>query len=296
MTLKDNLLGLMIIFIWGFNFVVIAWGVQDMPPLLMGAARFLCVALLGSLFVAKPGIPWRWMALYAITLCFGQFALLFSALAFGMPAGLASIVLQSQALFTILFSIVLLKEQLHRTQLIALTIAFFGLWAISSAGQSTDMTLIGFMLTIAGAMSWAIGNIVNRKITQLGYQANLGLVVWSAWIAVIPFALSSYYIEGPEVILQTFESFNLSSALVLLYLAIGASILGYSMWGALLSRYPAGQVAPLTLGVPVVGIMCASFFLGETLNSGQILGILLVMLSLFINAFGKRLFNKKQLA
>ncbi|OKY26350.1 EamA family transporter [Thalassotalea sp. PP2-459] len=296
MTLKDNLLGLMIIFIWGFNFVVIAWGVQDMPPLLMGAARFLCVALLGSLFVAKPGIPWRWMALYAITLCFGQFALLFSALAFGMPAGLASIVLQSQALFTILFSIVLLKEQLHRTQLIALTIAFFGLWAISSAGQSTDMTLIGFMLTIAGAMSWAIGNIVNRKITQLGYQANLGLVVWSAWIAVIPFALSSYYIEGPEVIPQTFESFNLSSALVLLYLAIGASILGYSMWGALLSRYPAGQVAPLTLGVPVVGIMCASFFLGETLNSGQILGILLVMLSLFINAFGKRLFNKKQLA
>lgn len=296
MTLKDNLLGLMIIFIWGFNFVVIAWGVQDMPPLLMGAARFLCVALLGSLFVAKPGIPWRWMALYAITLCFGQFALLFSALAFGMPAGLASIVLQSQALFTILFSIVLLKEQLHRTQLVALTIAFFGLWAISSAGQSTNMTLLGFMLTIAGAMSWAIGNIVNRKITQLGYQANLGLVVWSAWIAVIPFALSSYFFEGPEVIIQTVESVKLSSVLVILYLAIGASILGYSMWGALLSRYPAGQVAPLTLGVPVVGIICASFFLGETLNSEQILGIVLVMLSLLINAFGKRLFNKKQIA
>ena len=112
MSLKDTFIGLIIIFIWGFNFVVIAWGVESMPPLLMGGLRFLLVALLGSLFIAKPNIPWRWMALYALTLCFGQFSLLFSALAFGMPAGLASLVLQSQAVFTLLFSLFMLKEQI----------------------------------------------------------------------------------------------------------------------------------------------------------------------------------------
>lgn len=92
----------------------------------MGGLRFLLVALLGSLFIRKPSIPWRWMALYVFTLCFGQFSLLFSASAFGMPAGLASLVLQSQAVFNLLFSVVILKEQIKTNQVIAMLIAGTG--------------------------------------------------------------------------------------------------------------------------------------------------------------------------
>lgn len=286
MSLKDNFIALVIIIIWGFNFIVIAWGVQDLPPLLMGAGRFLLVATLGSLFVKKPNIPWRWMALYAFTLCFGQFALLFSALAYGMPAGLASLVLQSQAVFTIILSALFLKEKIKINQVFAMGLAAVGLFFISMSGQNGDMTLLGFGLTIAAAIAWASGNVVNRVINQKGYQANLGLVVWSSWVAFIPFIVASYFVEGSAVIIESVNNLTLNSVAVLFYLAIAASILGYSLWSYLLTHYPAGQVAPLTLGVPVVGIICAAIFLEEVISFQQTIGIVLVMLGLLVNAVG----------
>lgn len=261
MTFKDSLIGLLIIFIWGFNFVVIAWGVNDLPPLFMGAARFFMVATLGSIFIKKPAIPWRWMAIYAITLCFGQFALLFSAMAFGMPAGLASLVLQSQAVFTLILSALLLKESIKINQVLAMVFAGLGLCIIGMTGQHGNMTAIGFGLTIAAAIAWAGGNVINRLINQQGYKANIGLVVWSSWIAIIPFLISSILFEGRDAIITSLTNISFTTIFVVMYLAIAASILGYSLWSYLLTHYPAGQVAPLTLGVPVVGIFCASFFL-----------------------------------
>lgn len=95
MSVKDTLLGLIIVLVWGFNFVVIAWGLEGIPPLLMGGLRFLLIALMGTFFVSNPQIPFRWLLLYGMTLGFGQFAFLFTAMTVGMPAGLASLVLQS---------------------------------------------------------------------------------------------------------------------------------------------------------------------------------------------------------
>ncbi|MCO4798265.1 MAG: EamA family transporter [Colwelliaceae bacterium] len=286
MTFKDSLIGLLIIFIWGFNFVVIAWGVNDLPPLFMGAARFFMVATLGSIFIKKPAIPWRWMAIYAITLCFGQFALLFSAMAFGMPAGLASLVLQSQAVFTLILSALFLHESIKTSQIVAMVFAGLGLFIIGITGQHGNMTAIGFGLTIAAAIAWAGGNVINRMINQRGYKANIGLVVWSSWVAIIPFLLSSIMFEGSDAIVTSITNISYLTVFVVMYLAIAASILGYSLWSYLLTHYPAGQVAPLTLGVPVVGIFCASFFLGEVITIQQYIGIALVMFGLVINAIG----------
>jgi len=297
MSFKDNLIALLIIFIWGFNFVVIAWGVSDLPPLLMVAARFFLVATLGALFVRKPDIPWRWMTLYAVTLCFGQFSLLFSAVAFGMPAGLASLVIQSQAVFTLIFSALFLKEVIKVNQIIGMIFAGIGLLIIGMSGQQSEMTIVGFILTIASAIAWATGNIVNRMINQRGYKANLGLVVWSAWPAFIACIVSSVIFEGSDVIIAGLNNITISTVMVLGYLAIGASIIGYSLWSYLLGRYPAGQVAPLTLGIPVVGIVCASLFLNEVINTQQSIGIVVVMCGLVINTINgkwiKRLLLKK---
>lgn len=292
MSFKDSVLGLLIIFIWGFNFTVIKWGVADLPPLLMGAGRFLLVALLGCFFIKRPNIPFKWLCYYALALCFGQFSLLFCAIAFGMPAGLASIVLQSQAMFTIVIAALFLHEKIKPVQIIAMLIAGCGLLVIGLSKNEQSMTLIGFALTIASAVSWGIGNVINRQINQLGYQANIGLVVWSAWIAFIPFMLASLYFEGWQQISSSIENITVSAMSVLLYLAIAASILGYSLWSYLLQHYPAGQVAPLTLGVPVVGIICADFFLSETIGASQWLGITLVMFGLLINTFSGKLVGR----
>ena len=286
MSLRDSFLGLIIIAIWGFNFIVIAWGIEYMPPLMMGTARFIFVAVIGSFFIKRPDIPWRWMILYAMTLCFGQFALLFSAMSYGMPAGLASLVLQSQALFTIVFSALFLKEKITVNQIMAMLFAGAGLAIIGASQQQTTMTVLGFGLTIAAAIAWGLGNIINRVINQRGYRADLGLVVWAAWPAIIPFAIASVYVEGLEAITHSLSIFGWQSVGVLLYLALGASMLGYSLWSYLLAHYPAGQVAPLTLGVPVVGLLLAMLLLNEGLNTLQIIGIILVMFGLVVNALG----------
>lgn len=289
MSFKDSLIGFLIIIIWGVNFLAIAWGLDGLPPLLMGALRFALVFSVGFLFVKKPNIPFKWMFAYAMVISFGQFAFLFSAMSLGMPAGLASLVLQSQALFTLIFAALLLKEQVKSAQLLAMLVAGVGLYIIASTGEDTSMTLIGFILTIIGASSWALGNIVNRVINNRGFKPGIDLVIWSAWIPVIPFIISSYIIEGPELIVTSLMNFDWVSFLALCYLAIAASIAGYGLWSYLLGRYPAAQVAPLTLGVPIVGITASALFLNETISTTQWLGSSFVLLGLVINAFGKKL-------
>lgn len=283
MTFKDTCLALVIIVVWGLNFVVIAVGLDGIPPLLMGGLRFLLVAVIGCWFVARPNVPLKWFIAYGLSLSFAQFALLFVAMAVGMPAGLASLVLQSQVLFTLIFAFWALKEQIKVSQVIAICIAGVGLFIIGMTKGESSMTVLGFALTILAASCWAVGNLVTKKISKLGYKADVSLVIWSALFSCVPFFLLSIVVEGPDLILQSLQNFNVTSFLSLLYLALVATILGYSLWSYLLSRYQAGQVAPLTLGVPVVGLFSASVFLDEQLTNQQLLGIGIVMLGLMVN-------------
>jgi len=292
MSFKDTLLGLLIVIIWGVNFVVIVWGLEGLPPLLMGALRFALVFSLGIFFVKRPSIPFRWLAAYALILSFGQFSFLFSSMALGMPAGLASLVLQSQALFTLIFAALLLKEQIKFAQILAMLVAGAGLILIATSSENTEMTAIGFGLSIVAATFWALGNIINRMINKQGYKAGLDLVIWSAWIPVVPFLLSSYIFEGPALIIESMKAFNWTSFMALCYLSVAASIIGYSLWSYLLDHYPAGQVAPLTLGVPIVGISASAFFLGESISMIQWVGSGCVLLGLLINAFGQKVTMK----
>jgi len=288
MSNRDALLALAIIFIWGLNFVVIAWGVEGIPPLLLGGIRFLFVAAVGSFFFKRPNTPLLWWFALAIPISFLQFAFLFSAISYGMPAGLASLVLQSQILFTLIFSFLFLRENIQAYQIIAIIIAGFGLLLIAPINDTATVTALGFSLTIAGAVCWAIGNISTRTIGQKGYDANVNLVIWSSWIPPIPFFICSYFIEGSELIKSSLLNFDLQSAFALFYLSVVATVMGYGMWSYLLKQYPAAQVAPLTLGVPIVGLTSSWLLLDEHINHIQWMGILLVIIGLLINTFGKK--------
>jgi O-acetylserine/cysteine efflux transporter len=275
-------LALVVIVVWGLNFVVIMTGLNSLPPLLMGALRFMLVVFPAILFIKRPKVPWRWLLAYGLTISLGQFAFLFSAMAAGMPAGLASLVLQSQAFFTLIFAAVFIGERVRASNIVGLVVAAAGL---SLIGMQVDraMTLAGFLLTIVAASMWALGNVVTRRIGKVNL---VGLVVWGNLVPPIPFLALSYWLEGPEAISSALATFSLESALVLAYLAFGATLLGYSIWGRLLSRYPASQVAPFSLLVPVVGLTSASLLLGDRLGGWQMAGALLVMLGLLINVCG----------
>ncbi|MBU0807597.1 MAG: EamA family transporter [Gammaproteobacteria bacterium] len=279
---KDLLLALVVIIVWGMNFVVIKIGLDDMPPMLLGALRFLLAAFPAVLFIKRPQIPLRWLLAYGLTISLGQFAFLFSAMSVGMPAGLASLVLQSQAFFTLLFAVMFLGERFRLTNLFGLLVAAGGLLLIGLQGNGL-MTLAGFLLTLCAAAMWALGNIVTRKLGKVNL---VGLVVWGSLVPPLPFFALSWLLEGPAVIETALRAINLDTLLVLAYLAFGATILGYGLWSRLLSRYPASQVAPFSLLVPVVGITSAAVLLDEHLSTLQLVGALLVMLGLLLNVFG----------
>ena len=287
MTPKDLLLALLVIIVWGLNFVVIKVGLHGMPPMLMGALRFMLAAFPAILFVRRPQVPLRWMLAYGMTISLGQFAFLFYAMYVGMPAGLASLVLQSQAFFTLFFAALFLGERLRGSNLFGLLVAASGLLLIGLQGGQA-MTLAGFALTIAAASMWALGNVVTRKLGKVNL---VGLVVWGSLIPPLPFLALSLWLEGPELISQSLRSLGLDSLLVLAYLAFGATILGYGLWSRLLSRYPASQVAPFSLLVPVVGISSSALLLGERLGSLEMAGAALVMVGLLINVWGGRLLD-----
>ncbi|MDA8480212.1 O-acetylserine/cysteine exporter [Citrobacter sp. Awk 4] len=291
MSRKDGLLALLVVVVLGLNFVVIKVGLHNMPPLMLAGLRFLLVAFPAIFFVARPKVPLKLLLGYGLTISFGQFAFLFCAINFGMPAGLASLVLQAQAFFTIVLGAFAFGERLQGKQLAGIALAIFGVLVLIEAslnGQQVAMT--GFMLTLAAALSWACGNIFNKKImSRADRPAVMSLVVWSALIPIIPFFLASLFLDGSERMMQSLVSLDTTTVLSLVYLAFVATIVGYGIWGTLLGRYETWRVAPLSLLVPVVGLASAAVLLDERLTGLQLLGAVLIMAGLYINVFGFRL-------
>jgi len=290
MSVKDMLLALCVVVAWGVNFVVIKLGLQGMPPFLLAGLRFSLVAFPAIFFVRRPPIPLRWLVVYGMTISFGQFAFLFLAIKLGMPAGLASLVLQAQAFFTLLLGALLLAEKLRWNHIVGIIIATLGMFMLATAGMegqtSAGITLTTMMLTLSAALSWGLGNITNKIIMRNRSVPIMSLVVWSALVPVIPFFACSLLFDGEAAIVNSLLHIGLQTLLALFYLAFVATIVGYAIWGNLLSRYETWRVAPLSLLVPVVGIVTAALVLDEHLSGQQMLGAAVIILGLLVNVFG----------
>ncbi|SEJ26158.1 EamA family transporter [Paraburkholderia diazotrophica] len=282
MSPKDLLLALVVVLAWGVNFVVIKVGLHGVPPMLLGGLRFTLAAIPAVFFIRRPKMPWRWLIAYGATISLGQFAFLFSAMYVGMPAGLASLVLQAQAFFTLGFAAMFLHERFRAQNVLGLVIAAIGLAVIGMQGGHA-MTLTGFILTLCAAVMWALGNIVTKKVGKVDL---VGLVVWGSLVPPVPFFALSYLLEGRQRIEAALTGIGATSVFAIVYLAFVATLLGYVLWSRLLSRYPAGQVAPFSLLVPIIGLASASVLLGESLSAAQIGGAALVMVGLAVNVFG----------
>lgn len=295
MSFKDILLALCVVIIWGVNFVIIKLGVTALPPLLLGALRFLLVAFPAIFFFKRPKVPLKLLLIYGLTISFGQFAFLFCAIRVGMPAGITSVILQSQAFFTLLLGAILLKESLQITHFIGMLIAVAGLTILAkgaTTGGLDDIPLLGLIFTLIAGFSWACGNITNRMIMQNQSKEKcsaLSLVSWSALIPIIPFFVSSWIFEGEQAISQGLAGFNWPVFGTIIYLAYLSTFVGYGLWGVLLGRYEAWKVAPFSLLVPLFGLSSSALFLDEHINSIQIAGLTLIMMGLIITLFGKKL-------
>lgn len=284
----DALRALGVVVIWGLNFVVMKLGLQTLSPMLLGALRFMAASLPFLLFVRPPNLPWRYIAGYGLAQGLGQFGFLFLGLQLGMTAGMASVVMQTQAFFTLLLAVPLLHERARASQWLGLTVALGGLLLIVSAhGEGPgQMTLAGFVLTLSAAFMWAVSNLVARLATRVSDYEPFPFIVWSSVFPIVPFLLLALASDGPDTLLRQVAAMDAGAWFAVVYLALGATLLAYTLWTRLLKRHPAGRVTPFSLLVPVVGLWAAWVFYGEAPLAAQWLGTGLVLMGLVVNQAG----------
>lgn len=253
MSLKHSMLALLVMLVWGANFVVIDEGLADVPPLLFLALRFVLVAFPLVFFVPFPRAGWRSVVAVGSFMSLGQFSLLYIALHLGMPAGLASLVLQAQVIFTIVIAAIVIKEPPSRRQVIGATIGTAGLGLVVIAHGATA-PIVPLLVMLGAATSWAIGNVIARRA---GVASGFSLVVWSALVVPLPALGLSLLVDGPDEVGRALTHLSVTAIASTAYTAIGASLLGYGIFNSLLARYPASAVVPFVLLVPIVGIATA---------------------------------------
>lgn len=259
--------------IWGVNFVAIELGLRDVPPLVFVALRFALVAVPAVFFVPKPAVSWRVIAGVGLFMSAGQFGLVYLAMHWGMPAGLAPLVLQSQMFFTILIAAAALKERPTAAQLAGVGAGAVGL-VLVAVGRGAVAPLGPLLLVVLAGLSWGVGNTISRSAKGV---SGLGLVVWSAAVVPVPMLALAAAVEGPDAVVGSLAHLSLPAWVSTLFTVLLASLVGYSAWNSLLGKYPAAAVVPYTLLVPPVGLAAAWIAFGEVPQPLEALGGLVLL-------------------
>jgi O-acetylserine/cysteine efflux transporter len=288
MTPRDIVLVLAVVTVWGLNFVAIHWGVAEVQPLLLTGLRYVVAVLPAILFVRRPEVALTILIAYGLAVGVGQFGLLFSAIKLGMPAGLASVVVQVQAFFSIGLAVLFLGERPRLSALLGALIGFAGIGVIAFE-RLEGAALIPLLMTILAAAAWGLANLITKKAGRIDM---LGFVVWSSLVPPLPMFALSLLIEGPGAWPMAAANLTWLGVGSLLFIGWASTLFGYGGWSALLARYPASTVAPFALLVPVAGIAAAAVFLGERISSLETIGSALIFAGLLLNVLGPRLFSR----
>ncbi|WP_280719208.1 EamA family transporter [Kitasatospora sp. MAP5-34] len=296
MTPRHIALAVLIAAVWGLNFVVIHVGLENFPPLLFCALRFAVVAVPAVFFVGRPKVSWRWILLVGCTLGIVKFGLLFLGMHAGMPAGLSSLVLQSQAIFTALFATVMLRERLAGRRLVGLATAFAGicLAAVDQGAGGAAGPIGAFALVIGAAVFWGLSNVLTRK------AAPPDALRWMVWISVVPplpLLGLSLLVEGPTADLHALTGITATGVGALAYVGLLSTLFGFVAWSFLLRTYEASAVAPYSLLVPVFGMSSSWLLLGERISAVTTGAAVLVIVGIGLTALrGPRWSQRSQLS
>ena len=222
MTSRALLLAVAVVAVWGTNFVVIKLALGNLPPLLFAALRFAAVVCPAALFLKRPAVPVRDLAAYGLLIGVGPFGLLFIAIDGLIAPGLASLLMQTQVFFTIALVMRASGERMLRIQWLALALAGTGLGIIVAHTGGTT-TLAGVGLCLVAALSWAFGNLVQRRAGRIDM---LAFVVWSSLFAVPPLIVLALIFEGPSAVVAATLAAGGGTWLAVLWQAGGHTMFG----------------------------------------------------------------------
>jgi len=275
--IRHVLLAVSVAVIWGVNFLAIHEALQQFPPLFLVALRFGLLAVPTLLFVPRPKVQTRWLIGYGLGFGTLQFIGLYLGMAAGFPSGLASLVLQSSAPFTVVLGALLLREKVSARSAAGIAVAVAGVVLVGIARGSAGIWW-PFLLVVFGGFGWALGNLATRKAAA---PNPLHLTLWMSVVPPLPMLALSMVFEGPHRIGAALAG-SLSPAAVpawigLAYTVLIGTVVGSGLWVWLMSRHPAGRVAPFSMLVPVTGLSAAWLALGETPQPLELLGGLAVI-------------------
>ena len=278
MRFVDIILAISVAVIWGFGFTLakVAFVLSDFPPILLIAFRFALTTLVLLWFVKPPfGFMRRifWISVVSATV---QYALTFTGLD-GLNASTAIIVVQLEFPFMVIMAAVVFKDRLSWSQIAGIALAIMGIVMIAGQPQLQDDILPVF-LVIGGAFTWAVGQIMIKKLG--GQVGGFTLIAWVAAFATPQLFFASWLFEEGQV--QAIRTMNWIGWAVVVYLGLVMTALGYSIWYHLLGKFRISQIGPFLLLLPVTSIAGSVLLLDEQLSTIDFVGTIIVIFSVWI--------------
>lgn len=279
-------LAVLITAIWGVNFSVIKLGLATVDPFILAAIRFSLCALPAIFFIRKPDVAWRYIVGYGLVFGIGLWGVVNLGIKLGLSAGIASLVLQFSAFFTIVLGSWVFKEALSRFQILGMLIALGGLLCIITISDGS-VSLSGVLLVLLGAASWSVANIINKKAST---RDVFGFLVWSSAFAPIPLFALDYAINGSAGYAALVHQVDGIAVLSILFQVYPNTLFAYWIWNSLLKTYPVSTVAPLSLLVPIFGMLGSVLLFNESVTLSKVLAVALIVLGLAVGLYGQRMF------
>ena len=280
---SDVCLAVLVAVIWGLGFVATRLALDELPPALMTALRF-AIAAVPCLFVRRPNVSWTVLIAISVTLFLGQFLAQSWAIAHNVPVGLASVIVQSQALFTVAFAALAFGEIPTRMQIAGIGVAAIGLLMICGT-VGFDFSVGAFAVLLISPISFAIGNLLLRRARGVPM---FDLFAWLCLVAAIPLLASTLLADGPQATWHSLSAMSPTGLVSMLFIGAISTCVAYWLWGRLLRDYTAAQVVPFALLVPFVGAAASSIVFGERFGPLRLAGMVTVVCGIAIMLLSKR--------
>ena len=286
-TIKDFALVVFITAIWGMNFSVIKLGLHSLDPFMLAGARFLLCAVPLVFFIKKPDVAVFYAALYGVLFGVGLWGMVTLGIHFGVSAGIASLALQMSPFFSIIMGVLFLQEKVDKVKMLGFILAIAGLCFIISLTDGS-VTYTGLALVVIGALSWSISNVVVKKS---GVTKIFSLIIWSSLFSPIPLFVLAYLTQGQGVFINFLSHLDNKAIFSILFQVYPTTLFGYWIWNSLINKYHISKVAPLSLLVPIFGLLSSFIIFNENIDLEKIIACTLIVSGLFVSTFSHKIKN-----
>jgi O-acetylserine/cysteine efflux transporter len=286
-------MSLIVAFIWGTNFVAIKMSLESVEPIALIVLRFIATLIPAVFLIKRPSLPWKDIAILSLFQWIGQFVFLFLGMAMGVQPGIASLLMQSQSIFTIVWSIAFFHHKPLKGELVGLACAIGGISLIAYERYEGG-SVWGFLLLILGGISVSIANILFSRI-KANDDHPLSLIVWTSVFVPVPLYLLSAWMEGPLAVWEGLQQMTMRSGVALGYTVFFSTLVAATLWAILLRRYSPSLVVPFTVLIPVFAMGSSTLILDEQFSFLSLWASGLILLGLVINQISRHRVSRKSL-